>query len=832
MRFLSDLRGTLQSVFNIKPSVSSGAPSSGTYKKGDVYMDSNGVLWRCTASGTPGTWYEVGSSILEGERNDPTGFVSRTTSTLSFNTGTREVTISPTGTNFSFYSAGVKYTKTAQTKQIDDTNGLHYVYFDTSGVIQKTTDPWDISSAAVPVACVYWNGTAGILYDERHGIQMDGMTQEYLHETRGSAFASGMAGTFAANGSTITIGAGEWYDEDIEHIIVEQTTCRIFYLLSTTWNWTSAQAPYYHVVSSAPQYNNSGALANVDTAKYSVSWVYMTNATSTPVAVIMGQAQYNTQALAEAATLPNLSTLPGPEMILLYRVIWQRDGAVISWKRTDDYRRVLSGPASGYIATDHGALAGLNDSDHPASAIIVDASGFSGNLSATDTNVQTALSTIDTMGATDENAIHDNVNGEINAITAKDTPLGGDMAVIEDAGATYAKKKVDLSNWPLWGFRLYTSYGAGIYTGTTYIPKLYYDESDDEIRWDLVTGLPYTPAVLTDWNSDADPGDIDDALDQLAARVDDIEGGSGHAAVTLDSDAAVLLDLSSQEIGLDVQNANKVFAGPSTGADNEPTFRALVAADLGTGTPNNTKFLRDDLSWQAVASGAPTGAAYVTSDAHADLSAEIVIPSFAGHPDRKPASPTSYDDEFDSSSLDAKWTLTDASGITDVDTSVPSHWVAKMTGNQSANISQTYQPGAVAFSVTAKLHALVRGNYDQAFVEIYDSDESDGVIAGIQWSSSPLWTMAKKVSGTWTYSISQMNSVPNSGTHYIHLKRDSGSTWQFFTSNDGISWSKIGNSQTITFTVDHVEITLNNGGQTIPNRRSCDWIRWDWITLP
>lgn len=36
--------------------------------------------------------------------------------------------------------------------------------------------------------------------------------------------------------------------------------------------------------------------------------------------------------------------------------------------------------------------------------------------------------------------------------------------------------------------------------------------------------VTYTPAVLTDWDGDADPGNVDGALDQLAERVDDIEG--------------------------------------------------------------------------------------------------------------------------------------------------------------------------------------------------------------------------------------------------------------------------------------------------------------------
>ena len=35
--------------------------------------------------------------------------------------------------------------------------------------------------------------------------------------------------------------------------------------------------------------------------------------------------------------------------------------------------------------------------------------------------------------------------------------------------------------------------------------------------------VTYTPTVATDWDSDADPGDVDGALDQLAERVDDNE---------------------------------------------------------------------------------------------------------------------------------------------------------------------------------------------------------------------------------------------------------------------------------------------------------------------
>jgi len=54
----------------------------------------------------------------------------------------------------------------------------------------------------------------------------------------------------------------------------------------------------------------------------------------------------------------------------------------------------------------------------------------------------------------------------------------------------------------------------------------------------------------------------------------------GHDPVTLDANADTLLSLSSQELGLDTQSANLVFAGPGSGGAAVPTFRSLVFADI------------------------------------------------------------------------------------------------------------------------------------------------------------------------------------------------------------------------------------------------------------
>lgn len=74
---------------------------------------------------------------------------------------------------------------------------------------------------------------------------------------------------------------------------------------------------------------------------------------------------------------------------------------------------------------------------------------------------------------------------------------------------------------------------------------------------------------------------VTDIAPSKNAVYDVISGlAGGHDAVTLDANADTLLSLSTQELGLDTQVANRILAGPVSGADAVPTFRALVADDI------------------------------------------------------------------------------------------------------------------------------------------------------------------------------------------------------------------------------------------------------------
>ena len=66
-----------------------------------------------------------------------------------------------------------------------------------------------------------------------------------------------------------------------------------------------------------------------------------------------------------------------------------------------------------------------------------------------------------------------------------------------------------------------------------------------------------------------------------APTVDATHSGSAHHdAVTLAADADTLLGLTGQQVTLDTQTANTVFAGPAAGGAVDPTFRVLVDADI------------------------------------------------------------------------------------------------------------------------------------------------------------------------------------------------------------------------------------------------------------
>ena len=105
-----------------------------------------------------------------------------------------------------------------------------------------------------------------------------------------------------------------------------------------------------------------------------------------------------------------------------------------------------------------------------------------------------------------------------------------------------------------------------------------------------VTGSPAVPTFRALVDADIPAAlmrDTEHGNDAHTMTIDgvDVSAHAGdaaahHALVSLDANADTLLSLSTQALGLDTQVKNRVLAGPATGADAVPTFRALTVADV------------------------------------------------------------------------------------------------------------------------------------------------------------------------------------------------------------------------------------------------------------
>ncbi len=146
---------------------------------------------------------------------DPTGFVNRTDSSLSFTSATRTFTISGT---FDVYQYGRRYTKTTESIVITSAAGNHFLYYNSSNVLVDSTSPWSLLTD-IPIALVYWTSAGNlILAEERHGCQMDPATHYYLHTTFGTRYVSGFSASYTLTNDTqvgFGLSNGAIADEDI-----------------------------------------------------------------------------------------------------------------------------------------------------------------------------------------------------------------------------------------------------------------------------------------------------------------------------------------------------------------------------------------------------------------------------------------------------------------------------------------------------------------------------------------------------------------------------------------------------------------------------------------
>lgn len=384
---------------------------------------------------------------INDDLDEPTGFIYSDPQdthpvSLSFVNGTRTLTVAPSGSDFSFYIEGTKYTKSSsETIQISNDEGLHYVYYDETGELAETTTfSNDLLFIYAYVTAIYWDATNSKqihLGREPHGSKMSGHTHENLHETRGAQIEGGGGGLGNisaddavpdANSTLFSITQAILWDEDLSYTINAHgvsDNIAVYYKSGADASdiWRVKEDAANIVIQTggvgedraAYNQNNGGTwqLTEATNNKFILAHVFVFNDTDRGFGIILGQNQYNTKSAAQDGAIDEIGTLNlrgtlGQEFKFLATVIIQtNDGysgnpvysRIVSTAGGDDFvdlrSQIFPQGGSSSSVTDHGALGGLTDLDHPASAIYTDTANFDGILSAADTTVQAALDTLD-----------------------------------------------------------------------------------------------------------------------------------------------------------------------------------------------------------------------------------------------------------------------------------------------------------------------------------------------------------------------------------------------------------------------------------------------------
>jgi hypothetical protein len=361
-----------------------------------IYSSSSGMFdGKVTAGGVSSTNITAsglfyGQSLYQTVTKEPTGFPSRTDSTVTFSTSTRQLTITPTGATFDVWSKGTRWQFGATSSgAIANATGTYIFYFNPAGVLLSSTSFPSFTDGTAIAATVYFTPGANAqkyIGFERHGVIMDGATHKQQHFNFGMRYqGTGLTGVFT--NTTFSLTEGTVSDEDLDFTVPATTTNAVFYKSGGTgFSFLMNQTIPYKMGTLQPQYNNGNALADVGNTNYWAVWTFATNNVNQQILTVIGQRQDTSIANARANNTPDalsMGNLPTAEMKLLYRSIYRNGAGTPSYIETADYRNTQANANTNFVATNHAALTNLDFAT----------AGHSGNLSTVSTITPVAAAT-------------------------------------------------------------------------------------------------------------------------------------------------------------------------------------------------------------------------------------------------------------------------------------------------------------------------------------------------------------------------------------------------------------------------------------------------------
>jgi hypothetical protein len=323
---------------------------------------------------------------------------------------------------------------------------------------RTTFDNYLLTEKAYVAYIYWTGTEAIILGDERHGISMSGATHRYLHLSVGTVLQSGLdIGSFTETGTgglnsdaQITLANALLFDEDIDirikndpdpqdffslenpnplrfheqvlnksfesdGLTIKHPAAKIpvYYKTGDDGHWEKEPATYFplktNLSTGLMSWNKFNSLTNEwelvsasDSSKYITMWIFATNSVVDPVIAIMGQFEYDSLSEAqEKETYQELNTqlFPIKEFKLCYRLIFETGDGLTNDVRSalrhvQDLRISPDTPFASVSVKDHGLLTGLEDPDHPPTALTTAGVVKDGGLSASDIDARNVFDTI------------------------------------------------------------------------------------------------------------------------------------------------------------------------------------------------------------------------------------------------------------------------------------------------------------------------------------------------------------------------------------------------------------------------------------------------------
>ena len=419
-------------------------PPDGVEDGNLLYWDEAEKLWKHRRT--------VQSDLDEYKFGFVTNYAGTQETTIAFDDSTYVFTLAPTGTEWSYYRNGIKYTitgsKTVTLPGTPPAKGHYYTYIDaTDGTLTASTTPWTLEDTIVPVASVQWDNALTPKYwlsDERHTCAIDRRYHWEHHFSDGTEVITfpNLSGYTVAPSSptnannTFGISATILSDEDLKIVIGALSdpdgatnAYVIMYPSAGSWLWKYSYMPYDY--NTYIYYNNAGTMTEGTGNKFYNTYLLATDIDGDAGFVIIhGEGEYSTLIAAQGERFQDLdvSGIQINEYYACYQLTWQTSAAY----STNGKCRLADNPVTIEVSASGAGTPGATTWGGIVGDITNQTDITYGNISAIDTGTDISAAELEELSDGSDTSLH-------NHATLYQ-PLDAELTAI--AGLTSAANKV------------------------------------------------------------------------------------------------------------------------------------------------------------------------------------------------------------------------------------------------------------------------------------------------------------------------------------------------------------------------------------------------------